>query len=189
MANVDSPSGLKPVRHYGGGVIRPNEYTIADGYNTNLFTGDPVILVGAGKTIAIGTAGGNIVGVFAGCSYTKASGEHVFSRYWPASTDTLGSSEATALVWDDPKILFKVQVVTDGTGITAAMVGQLADLVSGTGSTQTGQSAWELTAPAGSETQVRIMGLHSHPSNAYGEHADVDVLIGEHELAGNLAEV
>ena len=187
MANVDSAFGLRPVRHSGGGTIRTSEYRIASTYGTSIFTGDPVLTSGTGKEINIGGAGGNIVGVFAGCEYQTAAGVF-FSKYWPLSTILLAGTVCKAYVYDDPSIVFAVQVATDGTGITAAMIGDKADLASGTGSTQTGLSAWELTAP-GTDAQVRILELNADPGNAYGEHAVVNVLIAEHELAGNLTEV
>lgn len=189
MANVDRAFGLRPVYHTAGGVIRRSEYFIADDYATAIFTGDPVLTSGSGKEINIGTAGGNIVGVFDGCQYVNDQGEVIYSRYWPAAQSILTGTTAVAYVYDDPAIMFAVQVATDGTGITAAMIGQLADLASGTGDTSTGISGWELTAPAGAEAQVRIMELNKTPGNAYGEHAVVNVLIGEHELRNGLVEV
>ena len=187
MANKDAAMGLKVHKHGGGGTVRMTGYKIASAYTVSIFSGDPVITSGTGKEVQIGTAGGNIVGVFAGCEYTTTDGVEHFSRYWPASTTLKTGTKGTAWVYDDPQIQFVVQAVTDGTGITAAMIGQLADLTIGTGSTATGQSTGELTAPAGAETQVRILELLDHPNNAYGEHAKVVVQIGEHELLANSA--
>lgn len=188
MANADAPFGLRPIRHYQGGVVRPNEYTIASAYGTNIFTGDPVKSSGTTKGIIIGTAGGVILGVFAGCSYTDAAGSIHYSPYWPASTALLTGTVAKALVYDDPNILFAVQAATSQ-DVDAVDVGLLADLASGTGSTTTGQSGWELGGHDGSEAQCKIIGLHDKPANAYGANAVVEVLIMEHELRGGGTEV
>ncbi|MBX3504416.1 MAG: hypothetical protein KF895_02980 [Parvibaculum sp.] len=188
MANVNAPFGLRPHRHLGGGTIRPSGYTIADGYNTAIYTGDPVLSTGTGRNIAIGTAGGNILGVFAGCSYTDVTGAVQYRRYWPASTALKSGSLATAWVYDDPNIEFIAQAAS----VVAADVGQLADLASGSGNAQTGTSGWTVGTHGSSEEQVRIMGLADSGDlggNAYGAYAKVLVLIAEHELRANLVEV
>ena len=45
MANVDAAFGARPVRHLTGGQIRTNEYKIASGTSSNIFTGDFVKLL------------------------------------------------------------------------------------------------------------------------------------------------
>ena len=97
MANLDAPNGLKPVRHLTGGVIRTEEFKIASGSSTAIFTGDCVKLLGTGY-IDECDAGDRILGVFAGCSYANSSGEQVFSRQWTASATTQGSVDVTALI-------------------------------------------------------------------------------------------
>ena len=48
MANKDAAFGFRPVRHLTGGEIRTNEYKIAANYDSNIFTGQPVLAVTAG---------------------------------------------------------------------------------------------------------------------------------------------
>lgn len=184
MANRDAPRGLQPIRHSAGGEMRPSKYTIADQYDTNIFTGDPVKSTGTGRNIAIGTAGGNILGVFAGCSYKTAAGDFAYSNYWPASTDVIG--EVTAWVWDDPNIIFRAQAAGS---IVAADIGLLADLSSGNGSVVTGRSGWEVGGHDGAEAQVKVLGLYDEDGNAFGDNADVEIMIMEHELRGGGVEV
>jgi hypothetical protein len=80
MANVDRPIGLRPLRHLGGGEVRMNGYTIASGYNVSLGAGDPVIMTGTGRNIAVAAASEDgCIGVFYGVRYTNAAGERKYS--------------------------------------------------------------------------------------------------------------
>lgn len=186
MANPVAPQGLVPLRHYFGGLVRSNQYTIADQYATSLFTGDPVRVTGTGKVIGIGTAGSSsaMTGVFQGCKYVNSVGDTIFSKYWPASTVTKAGSTVIADVIDDPLVLFGIQV---NWTIVAADIRQLADLASGAGDTNTGQSGWVAAYAAGSENQLKVMGLADWTfpggvANAYGANAMIEVLLGKHEL-------
>jgi len=182
MANTDAPNGLKPVRHIAGGTIRPNEYKIPSGYNTAIFTGDAVKLLSSGY-VAVAAAGNRLLGVFAGCSYPNSSGEQVFSRQWTASATTLGSGDVTALIYDDPNIVYAIQSAGSA---DFADIGNLADHVAGAGSTSTGQSNFEISGTTGTGTAgMRILGLYETPQNAFGTNGVLEVTIFEHELAGH----
>lgn len=192
MANPNAPFGLRPVRHLFGGVVRPNEYTIADQYGTALYLGDPVVATGTGRNIGIATAGSSnpVTGVFAGCEYVDSLGDTKFSKYWPASQVTKSGTTVKALVIDDPHVVFEVQFAT----LAAADIRQLANLVSGSGNAQTGQSGWTAAAPVTTENQLKIYRLSNGSSpggvqNAYGAYAVAEVLIAFHELAGNMQEL
>jgi len=192
MANPNAPFGLRPVRHLCGGTIRPNEYTILDGYTTALYTGDPVVVSGTGKNVNIATAGssGVVTGVFAGCKYTDTTGKHITSPYWPASTAILTGSTTTAFVYDDPWILFEVEY--DG-ALVAADVRLFTDLVSAAGSASRGTSGFSATGVAGSEDQLKIYGLSNtvreNTKNAYGANCVIEVLIANHEFSSDSVEV
>jgi hypothetical protein len=183
MANRDAPRGFWPVRHMHGGVIRANEYQIASGLSSSIYTGDPVkTSPGTNKRIDVGAAGNAFVGVFAGVQYMNAQGEVIFSRYWPGSTVLATGSIARAFVYDDPDILFGIQF--DG-NFTATMVGQLVDInFDQTGVAATGVSGCEADSGsvAGSGEPLRIVELLSNIGNAYGNFADIGVLINTHEL-------
>lgn len=133
--NVNAPFGLRPYSSISGGpwTEKLNEYYIfapANGiatYNTSIFTGDPVQWVQAAGGRA---AGYNtierytmdtatvvnevlpVLGVFMGCKYTTPTGALVQSSYWPASTVVKAGSTITALVIDDPDVVFDIQVST-----------------------------------------------------------------------------
>jgi len=182
MANIDAAFGAKPLRHLTGGVIRANEWKIIKEYGANVFTGDFVKLVAAGY-IEAAAAGERILGVFAGCKYLASNGEVVFKRYWPASTATLNDGDVTAYVYDDPNIVFAIQ----SAGSTVfADIGNLGNHVAGTGSTSTGQSAFEINGTTGTGTAgLRVLGLYNEPKNAYGTNVVLETVIWEHELIGH----
>jgi len=135
---ISGPYGLKPTGKIGGradnGANR--HISIASGYATDIFFGDPVGLTAAG-TIEFETPDAAMapVGVFLGCFYTDATNGPTYSQYWPASTT---ASDAVAYVCDDPDQLFKVAVVSSGTTIgdfALTDVGLNAAMVDNTGST------------------------------------------------------
>ena len=182
MANIDAAFGAKPIRHLTGGVIRATEYKIVKEYAANVFTGDFVQLAATGY-VQVGAATNRLLGVFNGCKYTASNGEVVFKRYWPTGTATLNDGDVTAYVYDDPNIVWSIQ--SSGSA-DFADIGNLADIVAGTGSTSTGQSAFEINGTTGTGTaQLRILGLYNEPKNAYGTNGVMEAVIWEHELIGH----
>ena len=135
MANPDAPFGFRVVKSRTGNASNMlNEYVIASGYGTAMYTGDAVTLDGSGQ-VNIGAAGAKLVGIFQGCRYTNSAGEKIYSKHWPASTV---AADAIAYVADDPSLLLEVQ--SDGS-MTSADIGQLVDLdTSQSGSATTGLS-------------------------------------------------
>lgn len=187
MANPTIAFGMVPVRHYFGGLIRPNKYTIADQYGTALFEGDPVRATGTGQNIGIGTAGGSAAntGVFMGCEYVDSTGQSVFDTYWPASLATKNAVGAIAYVLDDPFIVWAIR--GDATGIVAATDRKMVDLVSGAGDIPTKRSGWS-AGPSGGKNQLKVIEVPTswvHPGgvfNAFGPNSVIHVLWGKHEL-------
>ncbi len=116
---VNAPFGLQPRIHKNGSIWNGQltSYPIKSGYNTNIFSGDPVYFDQANGTIVLATAGiGNpIAGVFMGVKYSTLAGAGTgqgtasFSPYWPANTPTLNGANAEALVCDDPTVLYDIQ--------------------------------------------------------------------------------
>lgn len=180
MANLDAKSGLSPIRHLKGGVIRMEQMSIASGYGTALYMGDAVRSTGVADNIQIATAAADIVGVFAGCQYQDAQGEVKFSRHWPASTATLGAADAVAWVFSDPDLVFRAQITT----VAAADVGTFADLVLGAGNAATGISGHTVVLAG---DQFRILRLARDPSgislSEYGANAKVELQCVRHERA------
>lgn len=194
MANVDRPFGLVPTRHGGGGTPqRLGEYEIASGLAEDIFSGDPVVIQGSGRTIALATAGDAnlLTGIFAGVQYTDANGDVQFRPFWPTGTVATGpirgQTNPICFVYDDPDQEFVVQVSASA-GLVVADVGQMANFVAGAGSAFTGRSAYLLdqTTLASASKQLRIIGLSRIPENDYGEFAKARVLINNHTY-GSLA--
>jgi hypothetical protein len=198
MANVDSPFGLKPVRHMMGvplsATIHP--YYVPGDYGTALFIGDPVIKVGAGSNtaavsapgagaFAIGTLpainkatagdGNQITGVIVGFAANPAN---LDQKHNPANTERI------AYVCDDPFMVFEIQA--DG-AIPAASMGLNAVLIyTHAGNTTTGLSGVELDttsdAPAAdASNQLLILNAVNREDNDTTlTHAKVEVLINQH---------
>lgn len=185
MPNINGAYGLRPSRHRNGGCLQTNAYSIASGYAADLFTGDPVVMTGTGRNIALAAAGTtNAIGVFAGCRYIDAEGKPQFKPYWPANTV---ATEIEALVYDDPNIIFSVQCDS----LAEADVGQLCDWAAGTGNVKTGLSGAQAegSAVAAIDKSLRILKLIPSPDNAYGAYAKAEVQFIEHALTGVVAGV
>lgn len=185
MANVDRPCGLQVARHLTGGMPnRLTKYAIEPAHASSIFRGDAVIPEATSKRITIpGADNVRLQGVFQGCVYILPDGEPKFEKYWPANQAVQSGSEPDALVYDDPKTIFRIQA--DG-AIAAADIGAFANLTRGSGSTATGLSGYELqSASIGSGANLKILELAPLPDNAYGVNAKVNVQIALHYLAGS----
>lgn len=177
MANVDSAFGFVPVRHMSGYPARANKYTITSGLAENIFTGDLCILTADGVITPHTATETNNIGVFAGVSYTASDGSYVYSQFFPTGTS---ATDIIAYVYDDPYIVYKVQ----SAGSPAQTnIGNCADVVAGAGSTNTGNSGFEISGTMASGTATcKIIGLYDSPDNAFGANAVMEVLINEHLL-------
>ena len=187
MANQDAAFGLKSVGQLGSNVNSEGvtEYSIASGASGNIFSGDPVKMANTG-TILVAAAGDQLLGVFRGCKYTNASGEVIYSSYWPSGTV---SSDAVAFVVDDPDALFEVQSAATGS-VVQTVVGNNADIVYTSGSTVDGQSGVEISGTtAATSAQLRIVGISSDPENntlgtgSQSANVNLIVKINEHFYA------
>lgn len=202
MANANTPMGLVPVKNLSG-EIRTNLYYVPASYGTALFIGDPVIITGTANTtntnivgrdypagslpeINKATAGttnlsiGSIVGFMSNFDNTSRN-------YNPAST------EAIAIVADDPNQIFTIQEETAGTPLAATSVGLNANYVFvESGSTVTGISGVELDTSTPATTigfQLKILRLLDSEDNAIGQHAKWLVKINQHALSDNIAGI
>lgn len=197
MANVDSPFGLRPIKHRNGADYNgaANPYYIPAGYGTALFIGDPVIKTGTSNTANVKTPGGGsfaigtlpeinkatagdtnrITGVIVGFGVNP---NDLSKTYSPAST------EGVAWVCDDPDVIFEIQA--DG-AIPAASIGLNAVLIyTHSGSTATGLSGAELDttsdAPAAdASNQLLILrAVNREDNDTTLTHAKVEVMINQH---------
>lgn len=177
MANANIAYGLKPVRRAHGG--SPNfaarEYYVPASDATALFVGDPVILAGSADaslvyptvTRATAAGGNRITGVVVGFRPTDGI---VALGYRAAST------EAWALVCDEPDMLYEIQEDSTGGALAAADIGLNADLAAGTGSAVSKKSGFVLDTSTKATTatlQLRIVGLTDRADNEVGANAKV----------------
>lgn len=174
MANTNAPFGARPVRYLNGspwnGAARP--YYVPSDYNTALYIGDPVVIVGDSNDnefmgfpsgtlseVNIATAGDGVA--FTGFITSVLPVTRESYVYKPAST------EAIVMVCDDPNVVFEMQ--DDGSAtLTVDSVGLNANLVSGSGSTATGRSGWCLdatTPSADASNQLFIQSLARRIAN------------------------
>ena len=175
---VSGPSGLVPVKLVSGvpfvGVTR--QYSIASGYNTNIFNGDAVQLV-TGGTVERDTADAAMtpIGVFLGCTYTDPSlGYQLFSQYYPANT---AASDIMAYVADGTDVLFKVAILSSAAGATP-VIGDLAitdlganvAMINNNGDTATGNSRCGIsdTTATTNTLPLRIVELVEETKNSSG---------------------
>jgi hypothetical protein len=175
MANADIARGGVPVRHRNGAPYNgaANVYYVPSTYDTALYVGDPVLVVTDASdangvpTVALATAGGGtyITGFITSLAFHGDPAIPVLrdsGRYHAAST------EGYVLVADDPDLLFEIQEDGVGGAMGAGAAGRNVDLVSGTGSTVTGWSGWELdsnTLATSNTVQMRIIAAVERADN------------------------
>lgn len=202
MANSDAPRGLSPKRHRNGAPYNgaANMYYVPSSDTNDMFIGDPVVVTGTANTTAVtkndgdfgeafqpGTlpavqlatagAGNDITGPIVAVGASPDNG--LDSTYRPASQ--------AQIVWvaDDPDLVFEAQEDSDTSDLAATDVANNVDLVAGTGSTITGQSAWEIdstTAGTGSTKQLRLERLANKVDNEIGTNAKWEVSILQHSM-------
>lgn len=186
MANLDRPSGLKPVKHLSGAPWngKANIYYFKSDYNTAVFKGDIVKLAGSadatGKFPSIEkSAAGDVTNVgvvigFGSHPSLMANPDNLNMKYKAAST------EMYALVVDDPFVIFEVQ--EDG-AIDVDAIGLAANFTDAGGDTTTGLSGIELdSSDIATDTagNLRILRLVNREDNALGTNAKWEVLLAEH---------
>ncbi len=184
MNGVNAPFGFNPVRTLSGAPIAEatNQYAIASGYATSIYTGDPVTVLADG-TIGIGVAGAACLGIFAGCKYQtpapQANGSSfIFSPYWPASTVAKTGTVVEAMILDGDDVVFTVQE-SDGAGAAGTPL-TLADrnlninFLIQAGTPATGQSRVTINNASEATTatlNMKILDLAPIPGNVVGNFA------------------
>ena len=174
MPNANRPRGARAVRRIDGGACLPsNPYTVDASNGTAIFVGDFVKLEADGN-VAPAAAGNALIGVVTAVADDY---DNLARRYLPAST------AGTVWVNDDPEAVFVVQEDDGGTALTAAARGANVDIVAGTGNTTTSISGHELDQDSVGVTtgQLRLLRLVDTENNDYGDNADWEVRINEHQ--------
>ena len=162
----DSPNGFIPAGHLIGSAtaeLSQVKYSFVSAYATSIFRGDLVSLVAAGTIVRSSETDDNILGAFAGVKYVDAGGNQVFSNMWTGATV---GTDITALVYDDPWIIYRVQA--DG-AIGQDSVGENANMINTAGNTRTGNSREEVDATTSTVIdQIRVIGRVDEPGNEWG---------------------
>lgn len=167
MANANIARGLVPVAHMSGAPYNgaARLYYVPSTYGTALFVGDPVIIVTASsdangiQTVQRATAAGGayMIGAMVGVA---SAGDPPVVNTFDRFTYHAASTAGYILVADDPDLLFEIQEDGDGGAMGVGAVGRNADLVSGTGSTTSGYSGFQLDSSTLATTatlQLRIV--------------------------------
>lgn len=172
MANEDKPKGFEPLYNLVGGDMRNNSYTLTTGQT--VFKGDLIKMVAAG-TVEEADANDGIVVVGVAAEYVD---------------DSASAGGKEVLVWDNPYMVFRVQMDDVGTASTAADVGQTANHIAGAGSSVNNLSGHELDmSDIDTGAQLKIVALIKREGNVWGANADVAVLINEHRYNAAVAKV
>jgi len=185
MANRNAPSGMKVVRHGGGGEAnRLSRHHIASALASNIYRGDAVIPVNTSKNINVAAAAVSLLGVFDGVQYIDSNGDVQFRPRWATGTTLKTGTTADAWVYDDPDTLFEIQVAT---ALVVADLGAFADVTFATaGNNSSGQSGMQLdiTSLSTASAQLLMVDLIERCDNAFGTNAKVLVQINEHYRRG-----
>lgn len=200
MANVDRPSGLKPVRHKSGAPYNgaANPYYIPDSYATALFVGDPVVKTGTSNTAKVTVPGGGFFAIGTAPEINKAAAGDgnavtgVIVGFSPLASDlnkpyNPASTERIAYVADDPDLVFEIQA--DGAVPAASMGLNAVFIYTHSGSTTTGLSGVELDttsdAPAAdaSNQMIIVRAVNREDNDTTLTHARVEVLLNNHTEA------
>jgi hypothetical protein len=148
------------------------QYPIASTYNTPIYNGSSVKIVGGTIELSAATTTGTIIGVAVGFQYTNSSGQTVQAQYYPGTSVT----NAIAYVVVDPSAEYKVSLTVSGAptvvvGANASIIGtNLAEIQNNVGSTTTGDAQSSCVIPAngaGSVTTLPWRVVALVPDTAY----------------------
>jgi hypothetical protein len=179
MSTTQAFRGFVPARTKGGGynaggpvtdMIEPTSGGIV---SNSIFTGDPVVMPGAGLTSITPYIRTTIKpsGIFMGCQYVE-NGEQKFSRYWPGGTS---ATDIKFFVITDPDQTYYIQCSLTISANELLAVKNYTATVSSTassGSTVTGQSSYYLMGSSGVETAkgvARVIGRAKYPDESDGD--------------------
>lgn len=181
MANVDAARGLQPLTSPNG-TIQAQLYPITLAYGTSLFRGDPVLMTTAG-TVEIGSTT-----IVLGAAIGFFDENLVPINYYVGSTAT----QCYALVADSPDQEFVIQDDGDGGALAITDMFGNGTLTTGTGSSVTGESRYELDSSSVDDTAAKtwkVLRLHRVQGNAFGEHAKLVVKPNNHQKSVGIVGV
>ena len=184
MANVDKPSGFKPVQFLNGAPWNGkfNIYYVPSTDNTAIYKGD--LVAHGGTADATGTTNIGVAIGFGNTPQSMFDYSNLERKYRPAATAMY------VAVVDDPNVIFEIQENGESDPFVVADVGLNCDVIVGSGSTVTGMSGMEIDSDNYSEAtataQVRLLRVAPYEDNELGAHCKWWVLINEHVLASTV---
>jgi len=184
MANTNKPFGMRALGNLSAtGGQKQYGYLIKEDYNTNIYQGDLVRLVG-GYIQRLSGATQAAVGVFNGCYYTDpTTGKPTWSNKF--INNAAFTEDIQADIIDDPSQLFLIQA--DSQVIVQADIGENVGVAYGSGNTTTGQSAMTTDGAPGTTAgnTLKIVGLYDVPGNELGAYAQLVVKINNHSYGSS----
>ena len=177
MANVNSPFGFVPIGHISGGAIpEAHPYPVTSGQT--IYKGDPVIVT-SGGSVSVAAAGSGVILL------------GIAAEYFPDPVAVANSHTPTEMhVYDDPGILYKVQVKTGVTTTQANSVFMTSNMIIyAAGNTVSLQSAMALDTPGSSTHDFLILGLYPYPNNAWGDSTIVIAKFNNHVMTAPYAGI
>jgi hypothetical protein len=186
MANANVARGLIPYamlwgQKYNGSF---NTYFVPAAYGTALYVGDPVDIISSSNdangipAVKLGIVGAPLVGVVVGIINGGDMGNvNAVTRdlpvYHPASTAQY------LAVCDDPNVLYEIQDDASSQATAPNLwASKNASLVTGSGSTVTGYSGWQMAASTVAATNtldLKIMRPLQQPDNTIGTAANTNM--------------
>lgn len=177
MANVSRINGFRPVKHMTGAPYngQTNKYNTTTGDATSLFIGDLCVIQGTADADGImnvkrAAANGVAVGVVQSIEPDPTN---------LALTHRSASTQRYVYVADSPDLVMEVQEDGVGTVLATTSVGLNINIIVGTGSTITGQSAMQLDSDSADTVNTLplfIVGFVQRPDNEVGS-ANAKVLV------------
>lgn len=192
MANVNTPFGLRPVRHNNGSPYSGafETFSVAAGNAVAIGIGDPVILAGTAQTVngeiyrdVVQAATGDvIVGVCVGVVPVTAES----TRYRVASTQRL------IMVATAHTLVFEMQEIGTGTALTANDSGLNVNFVAAVPNATTGLSGFLINNASEATTNtldLRILSPVRRADNEIGAYCKWEVMINRHQYANQVAGI
>ncbi len=185
MANINRPKGLEVYDC----LLRATLYQVPSAVvgNVDIFIGDPVILTGTGNQcdIATGGTGNPLLGAVLATYDTNGV---------PTNYHADNGGAGFLLVADHPDQLFSAQGDGDTTYLDVNDSGGNVNLVTGTGSTVSYRSGWEINeSDTGGTTpgdQIRLMKAVPRADNTVGDaNADWIFRINNHQQVAGIVGV
>lgn len=183
MANVDRPSGFKPVGYLNGAPFqgKTNLYHVSAEDATLIGVGDLVVLDGTGdnatgiRNVTRAAANGVCVGVMVGVVHETP--DNLGRNHRPASTAMY------VMVADDPNLIMEANEDASTSTIAVAQVGLNFNFIVAAANSTTGMSAMEVDSETGDTTNtlpLRLIGFVRSPDNEFGATATANakVLVG-----------